>query len=202
MSVNRMNIYKALYFIRYWCLSYQLPKNKKKFDKIKGEVLEYFESLDDADKILLEQAPENIKKEVTEAIQFLKDSKEYRNVYNNYKSTVNDNTKEVIRLINKLLKYMLMWGDIEEIGEKGIKYDIPSEYLSVYGGSIKYIAKKIKEKYFPMPDPKKPLIWKQYFGVDFADGESIMVCFTVTKDPDGSITISPVIVEPEKGGEK
>ena len=41
-----MNLHNAINFIRYECLSYQLPKNKQKFDDKKGEVLDFLENVD------------------------------------------------------------------------------------------------------------------------------------------------------------
>lgn len=39
-----MNLQRAINFIRHECLSYQLPKDKQKFDDEKGEVLDFLES--------------------------------------------------------------------------------------------------------------------------------------------------------------
>ena len=41
-----MNLHNAINFIRYECLSYQLPKDKQKFDDKKGEVLDFLENVD------------------------------------------------------------------------------------------------------------------------------------------------------------
>jgi len=41
-----MNLHNAINFIRYECLSYQLPKDTQKFDDKKGEVLDFLESVD------------------------------------------------------------------------------------------------------------------------------------------------------------
>ena len=38
-----MNLRRAINFIRHECLSYQLPKDKQKFDDEKGEVLSFLE---------------------------------------------------------------------------------------------------------------------------------------------------------------
>lgn len=39
-----MNLRAAINFIRHECLSYQLPKDTKKFDDEKGKVLDFLES--------------------------------------------------------------------------------------------------------------------------------------------------------------
>ena len=39
-----MDLRQAINFIRHECLSYQLPKDKQKFDNEKGEVLDLLES--------------------------------------------------------------------------------------------------------------------------------------------------------------
>lgn len=110
-----------------------------------------------------------------------------------------DNIKKKDKVIGLLKcgdRYKKIIDDLEDDPITKYKIIIPNEYLAIKGGMVKYLIKILKEKYSP-----KPQVWKQFFGVDFADGESIMVKFTVTKEPNGNIIIAPVITESEKGGE-
>jgi len=77
-----MNIEKVINWIRHECLSYQLPKDRQKFDDEKGEVLDFLENVLHGDirgivRVKVIASNEEVIDELAKEIKIVADSRKF-----------------------------------------------------------------------------------------------------------------------------
>ena len=92
------------------------------------------------------------KMKIKEAVEFLDHmANSFKCISSLNCKSINNKKNEIVDLLEQGEKHWQMWESLEDINKlcKEIPLPIPEEYLSIQGGEIKYVAKYIKQKYFP-----------------------------------------------------